>query len=125
MCSIADRIGERTPVLVACSDAPVPGPVIHRGGVGPHLAEPASSWNCAAQSRDTFQSCRNKAYGNPLPQWRVTKLTQEKTQRVFKGEGNGTRFVRLCATKQRARNAGRKFRNDMEPRIRGTNVRSE
>jgi len=28
---------------------------------------------CAAQPRDTFQSCRNKACGNPLPKTSVTK----------------------------------------------------
>src|SRR5262245_64810661 len=107
----------------------VPGAVIHRGRCpapprGTRIVMEKRA--CAAQPRDTFQSCRNKACGNPLPKTSVTKPnTQEKTQRVFKGEGNGTRFVRLRATKQRARNAGRKLRNDMEPRIRGTNFRSE
>src|SRR5262252_7753604 len=53
-------------------------------------AEPASSGEsgaCAAQSRDTFQSCRNKACGNPLPKKRVTKLNTRKDTACLQGRG--------------------------------------
>src|SRR5215475_13874690 len=42
---------------------------------------------CAAQPRDTFQSCRNKACGNPLPKTSVTKPNTRKDTACLQGRG--------------------------------------
>src|SRR5262249_55753613 len=102
--SLAHRKRESTAAPMACSGAGVPGPVIHRGVVSgsikrnPHhhgkagLRGPTSRYFSKLQEQGVWESVAQRP---ELP-----NLTQEKTQRVFKGEGNGTRFVGLRATKQ-------------------------
>ena len=103
------------------TEASVPGPVIHRCWAPPSRHRAPFLGNRCRDARFlgafqivSFKVAGTRCVGSPLTKEIVTNPTQEKTQRVFKGEGNGTRFIQLRATQQRTRNAGGKLWHDLE-----------
>src|SRR5262249_33244964 len=79
------------------------GPLSTGGAVRLHQAEPESLWKSgfARPTSRYFSKLQEQGVWESVAQRReLPNLTQEKTQRVFKGEGSGTRFVGLRATKQ-------------------------